>query len=187
MTSLPFAGRTPEVHESAWVASNASLIGKVRVDADASVWFGAVLRGDIDEIVLGPGSNLQDNVVVHTEAGAPAIVGAGVSVGHGAVVHGCTIEDGCLIGMNATVLTNAVVGRDTLVAAGAVVLEGAVIPPRSLVAGVPGKVRRELTDDEVAALHGNSSRYVTRARAYAAAEAGAEGAVADQVASTGIA
>jgi len=166
--SLPFDGRTPEVHGSAWVAPNASLIGRVRVHADASVWFGAVLRGDIDEIELGPGSNLQDNVVVHTELGSPAVVGAGVSVGHGAVVHGCTIEDGCLIGMNATVLTGAVVGRDSLVAAGAVVLEGATIPPRSLVAGVPGKVRRELTDEEVAHLHGNSSRYVTRAQVYAA-------------------
>lgn len=168
MISLPFAGRTPEVDETAWVAPNASLIGKVRVHAGASVWFGAVLRGDIDEIVLGPSSNLQDNVVVHTEAGSPAVVGAGVSVGHGAVVHGCTIEDGCLVGMNATVLTGAVVGRDSLVAAGAVVLEGTVVPPRSLVAGVPGRVRRELTDEEVAHLHGNAARYVTRALAYAA-------------------
>ena len=167
-TILPFEGRSPEVHETAWLAPTAALIGKVRVEADASVWFGAVLRGDIDEIVLGPGSNLQDNVVVHTELGSPAIIGADVSVGHGAIVHGCTIEDGCLIGMNATVLTDAVVGRDSLIAGGAVVLEGAVIPPRSLVAGVPGKVRRELTDDEVAALHGNSARYVTRAKVYAA-------------------
>jgi carbonic anhydrase/acetyltransferase-like protein (isoleucine patch superfamily) len=166
MISLRFAGRTPEVHETAWIAQNASLIGKVRVHADASVWFGAVLRGDIDEIEIGPGSNVQDNAVVHTELGSPAIVGSGVSVGHGAVVHGCTIEDGCLIGMNATVLTRAVVGRDSLVAAGSVVLEGTVIPPRSLVAGVPGKVRRELTDEEVEGLHGNSSRYVTRAADY---------------------
>lgn len=166
MILLRFAGRTPEVHETAWIAESAALIGKVRVHADASVWFGVVLRGDIDEIEIGPGSNLQDNVVVHTEQGSPAIVGRGVSVGHGAVVHGCTIEDGCLIGMNATVLTGAVVGRDSLVAAGAVVLEGTVIPPRSLVAGVPGKVRRELTDEEVEGLHGNSSRYVARANDY---------------------
>jgi carbonic anhydrase/acetyltransferase-like protein (isoleucine patch superfamily) len=168
--NLPFADRTPEIHETAWIAPNAALIGKVRVDAEASVWFGAVLRGDIDEIVLGPGSNLQDNVSVHTEDGSPAIVGANVSVGHGAVVHGCVIEDGCLIGMNATVLTGAVVGHDSLVAAGAVVLENAVIPPRSLVAGVPGKIRRELTDDEIAALHDNSARYVTRGQTYAANE-----------------
>lgn len=173
MTILAFDGRTPDVHGSAWIAPGAALIGKVRVEAGASVWFGAVLRGDIDEIVLGPGSNLQDNVVVHTEAGSPAIVGADVSVGHGAVVHGCRIGDGCLIGMNATVLTDAVVGEQSIVAAGAVVLEGTVIPPRSLVAGVPAKVRRELTDDEVAAIRGNSERYVTRAQAYADAEDGA--------------
>jgi len=166
MTSLPFEGHTPEVHTSAWIAPNATLIGKVRIHGDASVWFGAVLRGDIDEIVLGAGSNLQDNAVVHTELGSPAIIGEGVSVGHGAVVHGCTIEDGCLIGMNATVLTGAVVGRDSLVAAGSVVLEGATIPPRSLVAGIPGKVRRPLTDDEIEGMHGNSARYVTRAVAY---------------------
>ncbi len=166
MISLPFMGRTPEVHETAWIAENAALIGRVRVHADASVWFGAVLRGDIDEIVLGAGSNLQDTVVVHTELGSPAIVGEGVSVGHGAVLHGCMIEDGCLIGMNATVLTGAVVGRDSLVAAGSVVLEGISIPPRSLVAGVPGRVRRQLTQEEVGGLHGNAARYVTRAKAY---------------------
>ncbi|QTE30931.1 gamma carbonic anhydrase family protein [Pengzhenrongella sicca] len=166
MINLPFEGRTPEIHESAWIAPSAALIGKVRIDADASVWFGAVLRGDIDEIVLGAGSNIQDNAVLHTELGSPAVIGAGVSVGHGAVVHGCTVEDGCLIGMNATVLTGAVVGRDSLIAAGSVVLEGATIPPRSLVAGIPGKVRRELTDEEIDGMHGNSARYVTRARAY---------------------
>ena len=166
MISLPFEGRTPEVHPTAWIAESAALIGRVRIHADASVWFGAVLRGDIDEIVLGAGSNFQDNVVVHTELGSPAVVGEGVSVGHGAVVHGCTIEDGCLIGMNATVLTGAVVGRDSLVAAGSVVLEGVSIPPRSLVAGVPGKVRRALTDEEIAGMHGNAARYVTRAKAY---------------------
>jgi carbonic anhydrase/acetyltransferase-like protein (isoleucine patch superfamily) len=167
MTVLPFEEHAPQVDESAWVATGAVLVGKVTVHADASVWFGAVLRGDIDAIVLGAGSNLQDNAVMHTELGSPAIVGKDVSIGHGAVVHGCEIGDGCLVGMNATVLTGAVVGHHSLVAAGAVVLEGAVIPPRSLVAGVPGKVRRELTDEEIADIHGNSERYVARAKVYA--------------------
>ena len=108
--------------------ADSSVIGRVRIGTQASVWFGAVLRGDIDEIVLGDRSNLQDNVVVHTETGSPAIIGADVSVGHGAVVHGCRIEDGCLIGMNATVLNGAVIGAQSLVAAGAVVLEGTIIP-----------------------------------------------------------
>ena len=163
---LPFEDAMPEIGAETWLAPNASVIGRVRIGVQASVWFGAVLRGDIDEIVLGDRSNLQDNVVVHTETGSPAIIGADVSVGHGAVVHGCTIEDGCLIGMNATVLNGAVIGAQSLVAAGAVVLEGSVIPPRSLVAGVPAKVRRALDDDEVAGLLGNSARYVTRAALY---------------------
>jgi carbonic anhydrase/acetyltransferase-like protein (isoleucine patch superfamily) len=166
VTILPFDDHVPDVHPDAWLAPTAILIGKVRVAADASIWFGAVLRGDIDEIVVGPRSNVQDNVVMHTEHGSPAVLGADVSVGHGAVVHGCTVEDGCLIGMNASVLTGAVVGRESLVAAGAVVLEGTVVPPRSLVAGVPAKVRRPLTDDEVAAIRGNAERYVPRAKAY---------------------
>ncbi len=167
---VPFDGHTPHIDDDAWVAPNATLVGKVRVAADANVWFGAVLRGDIDEIVLGARSNLQDNAVIHTEAGNPTIVGEDVSIGHGAIVHGCVVEDGCLIGMNATVLNGAVIGANTLVAAGALVLEGTVVPPRSLVAGVPAKVRRELTDDEVAGLLGNSARYVPRAKLYKAAE-----------------
>jgi carbonic anhydrase/acetyltransferase-like protein (isoleucine patch superfamily) len=167
---LAFDGHVPQIDADAWIAPNATVIGRVRVAADANVWFGAVLRGDIAEIVLGARSNLQDNAVIHTEAGNPTIIGADVSIGHGAIVHGCVVEDGCLIGMNATVLNGAVIGANSLVAAGALVLEGTVIPPRSLVAGVPVKVRRELTDEEVAGLYGNSARYVPRAKLYAAAE-----------------
>jgi len=168
MPLIPFEGTEPVVDPTAYVAPNATLVGRVTVGASASVWFGAVMRGDTDDLVLGERSNLQDNVVVHADPGFPAIIGAGVSVGHGAVVHGCRIEDGCLIGMNATVLNRAVIGAQSLVAAGAVVLEDTVIPPRSLVAGVPAKVRRELTDDEVAALAHNADTYAARARIYAA-------------------
>ncbi|MCU1415998.1 MAG: gamma carbonic anhydrase family protein [Schumannella sp.] len=169
MPLIPFQGDEPVVDPTAFVAMNATLVGRVTVGAGASIWFGAVLRGDTDELVLGERSNLQDNVVVHADPGSPAILGAGVSVGHGAVVHGCRIGDGCLIGMNATVLNRAVIGAQSLVAAGAVVLEGTVIPPRSLVAGVPAKVRRELTDDEVAALAVNADTYADRAVVYARA------------------
>ncbi|MEO5920285.1 MAG: gamma carbonic anhydrase family protein [Pseudolysinimonas sp.] len=167
MLLLPFEDAEPVVAETAWIAENATLIGRVTVHAGASVWFGAVMRGDTDDLELGAGSNLQDNVVVHADPGSPAIIGAGVSVGHGAVIHGCRIEDGCLIGMNATVLNRAVVGAESLVAAGTVVLEGTIIPPRSLVAGVPGKVRRSLTDDEVSAMKVNADTYVARAGVYA--------------------
>lgn len=166
MRMIPFQGVQPTVDPSAFVADGATLIGDVTIGPGASVWFGAVMRGDTDHLELGERSNLQDNAVVHADPGSPAIIGAGVSIGHGAVVHGCRIEDDCLIGMNATVLNRAVIGRESLVAAGAVVLEGTVVPPRSLVAGVPAKVRRELTDDEVAGIRRNGENYVERARIY---------------------
>ncbi len=167
MPVIPFDGHEPTVDPTAFVADNATLVGRVTVGAGASVWFGAVMRGDTDDLTLGAGSNLQDNVVVHADPGSPAVIGAGVSVGHGAVIHGCIIEDGCLIGMNATVLNRAVIGAESLVAAGSVVLEDTVIPPRSLVAGVPAKVRRPLTEEEVAAMKVNADTYVARAAKYA--------------------
>jgi carbonic anhydrase/acetyltransferase-like protein (isoleucine patch superfamily) len=157
---LPFEDYEPVVHESAWVAPNATLIGRVTLHENSSVYYGTVLRGDRAEIVLGAGSNLQDNVTVHCDPGTPAIIGAGVSVGHGAVLHGCIIEDEVLIGMGATVLNRAVIGTGSLVAAGAVILEDTVIPPRSLVAGVPAKVRRELSDEEVARVRQNALNYL---------------------------
>jgi carbonic anhydrase/acetyltransferase-like protein (isoleucine patch superfamily) len=143
-----------------WIAPNASVIGNVILHRNASVWFGAVLRGDRAAIRLGERSNIQDNVSVHCDPGTPTTIGAGVSVGHGAVVHGCTIEADCLIGMNATVLNRAVIGAGSLVAAGAVVLEDTVVPPGSLVAGVPAKVRRELSAEERARLRANADTYV---------------------------
>jgi carbonic anhydrase/acetyltransferase-like protein (isoleucine patch superfamily) len=157
---LAFGEHAPQIDPGAWVAPNATVIGQVSVADQASVFYGAVVRADMAEIRLGTGSNLQDNVVVHTDTGFPAIIGAGVSVGHGAVVHGCTLEDETLIGMHATVLNGAVIGRHSLVAAGAVVLEGTVVPPRSLVAGVPGKVRRELTEAEVDKVINNAKHYL---------------------------
>jgi carbonic anhydrase/acetyltransferase-like protein (isoleucine patch superfamily) len=165
--SLPFGGHSPVVDATAWVAPTATLIGQVTLAASSSVFFGAVLRADSDVITLGAGSNLQDNVVVHCDEGIPTRIGAGVSVGHSAVLHGCTVEDDCLIGMSATVLNGAVIGRGSLVAAGAVVLEGTVIPPGSLVAGVPAKVRRELTEEEIAGVRANAAHYVVLSRRYA--------------------
>jgi carbonic anhydrase/acetyltransferase-like protein (isoleucine patch superfamily) len=156
---LPFDDVEPTVRPDAWLAPTATVIGHATIDSRASVFYGAVVRADMDRVVLGAGSNLQDNVVVHTDFGFPTLIGAGVSVGHAAVVHGCTVEDDCLIGMNATVLNGARIGTGSLVAAGTVVLEGTVIPPRSLVAGVPGKVRRPLTDAEYDRVVGNARIY----------------------------
>jgi len=163
---VPIAGSTPSVPASAWVAPNATLVGSVTLGERASVFYGAVLRADVDAISVGEGSNLQDNVVVHCDAGKPTTIGANVSVGHAAVLHGCTVEDGVLIGMGATVLNLAVIGAGSLVAAGAVVLEGTVVPPGSLVAGVPAKVRRELTDEERAGIRENAARYLEYAEVH---------------------
>jgi carbonic anhydrase/acetyltransferase-like protein (isoleucine patch superfamily) len=121
--------------------------------------FGAVVRGDRASISVGAGSNLQDNVVVHADPGFPATIGSGVSVGHQAVVHGATIKDDVLIGMGAVILNGSVIGSGSIIAAGSVILEGAIIPPRSLVAGVPGKVRRATTDEEVQAIKDNAAAY----------------------------
>ena len=156
---LPYEGTDPVIDLDAWLAPNATVVGNATIEAGASVFYGSVVRADMDRITLGAGSNLQDNVVVHTDYGFPTIIGSGVSVGHAAVVHGCTVEDDCLIGMHATVLNGARIGAGSLVAAGTVVLEGTVIPPRSLVAGVPGKVRRPLSDAEY-------DRVVANARIY---------------------
>lgn len=156
---LSVSGMTPELHPSSFVAAGARVIGAVTLAEGASVWYNAVLRADGDTITVGEGSNLQDNVAVHVDRGSPVRIGANVSVGHNAVVHGCTIEDGSLIGMGSVVLNGAVIGAGSLVAAGAVVLEGTVVPPGSLVAGVPAKVRRELSDEERAGLQRNADAY----------------------------
>lgn len=158
----PLAGiGAPSIDESAFVAAGAVIVGDVRLEAESSVWYNAVLRAEAEPIVLRARANLQDTVVCHVDAGFPLTIGEGVSVGHGAVLHGCTIEDDCLIGMSATVLNGAVIGAGSLVAAGAVVLEGTVVPPGSLVAGVPGKVRRELTADEQEGIRRNAAAYLT--------------------------
>ena len=156
---LELDGVAPVVAADAFVAPGVTLIGDVRLDAGASVWFGTVLRGDGDAIRIGAGSNIQDGCVGHADPGFPLLVGANVSVGHRAVLHGCTVEDEVLVGMGAIVLNGARIGSGSLIAAGAVVLEGTEIPPGSLVAGVPGKVRRELGEQELERVRENARSY----------------------------
>jgi carbonic anhydrase/acetyltransferase-like protein (isoleucine patch superfamily) len=163
-----FNGDSPTVHESAFIAPTASVIGNATMAENSSAFYGVSVRADTAAISVGAGSNLQDNVVLHADPDYPCTVGARVSVGHSAVVHGCTVEDDCLIGMSATILNGAVIGAGSLVAAGAVVLEGTIVPPRSLVAGVPAKVRRELTDEEFEGVKSNASHYQDLARAHRA-------------------
>ena len=156
---LAVGGASPRLDPSSFVAAGARVIGAVTLGEGASVWYNAVLRADSDAITVGAGSNLQDNVSVHVDAGHPVVIGENVSVGHNAVVHGCTIGDGALIGMGSVVLSGAVIGAGSLIAGGAVVLEGSEIPPGSLVAGVPAKVRRALSDEEQAGLLHNAQIY----------------------------
>lgn len=156
---IPIQGRAPQLHAESWVAPNASVIGPVTLAAKVSIWYNATLRAEFEPIEIGFGSNLQDGVTAHVDPGFPLRVGSGVSVGHNAVLHGCTIEDDCLIGMGAIVLNGAVIGAGSLIGAGAVVPQGSVIPPGSLVAGVPGKVRRELSEEELAGNRLNAQVY----------------------------
>lgn len=161
-------GVAPVVADDAWTAPTAVLIGAVTLGAQASLWFGAVARGDGDEIRVGARSNVQDNAVLHADPGYPCVLGEDVTVGHAAVVHGATVEDRVIIGMGATVMNGARIGSDSIIAAGTLVSEGVQIPPRSLVMGVPGKVRRELTEAELDKVVRNAAVYVDKAQLYSA-------------------
>lgn len=142
---VEWQGKRPRVEEGAFVAPTAVLIGDVAVEAGASIWYGAVLRGDFGSVAVGSGANVQDNVVVHTEAGQPTIVGANATIGHGVVLEACTVETGAVVGMNAVVLNGAVVGEESMVAAGAIVGEGMSVPARHLAAGAPAAVKKEIS------------------------------------------
>ncbi|PPS86385.1 gamma carbonic anhydrase family protein [Streptomyces sp. MH60] len=156
-------GKDPKVDAEAFVAPTASVVGDVTLHAGASVWYGAVLRGDVERISVGASSNVQDNCTLHADPGFPVTVGERVSIGHNAVVHGATVEDDCLIGMGATVLNGAVIGAGSLVAAQALVPQGMRVPPGSLVAGVPAKVKRELTEEERQGVTLNGTMYAALA------------------------
>ncbi|MBT3153953.1 gamma carbonic anhydrase family protein [Streptomyces sp. CHD11] len=159
-------GREPKVADGVFVAPTASVIGDVTLEAGASVWYGAVLRGDVERISVGTDSNVQDNCTLHADPGFPVTVGERVSIGHNAVVHGAAVGDDCLVGMGATVLNGAVIGAGSLVAAQALVPQGMVVPPGSLVAGVPAKVRRELSAEEREGLTLNGAMYAELATAH---------------------
>ena len=166
MTTYKLGDLVPDIHESAFVANEATLIGRVELQAGSSVWPGAVIRGDNEPIVVGAGSNVQEGAVLHTDPGCPLTIGRDVTIGHQAMLHGCTVEDGALIGIQAVVLNRAVIGSESLVGAGAVVTEGKVFPPRSLILGAPAKVVRTLTDEDVKGLRNNATTYAERAAHY---------------------
>jgi gamma-carbonic anhydrase len=158
----PFRNVVPTIDPSAYVDESAQVIGDVVLGPESSIWLNAVVRGDVNYIRIGPQSNLQDGVIVHVnhQPSYPTIVGERVTVGHAAILHGCVVEDRCLIGMGAILLNGSHVGSDSIVAAGTLVSERTVIPPRSLVMGSPGKVRRRLTDAELAFILEGAANYV---------------------------
>jgi carbonic anhydrase/acetyltransferase-like protein (isoleucine patch superfamily) len=166
---VAYAGRTPRIDPSAFVVESATVVGDVVIGPESSVWFGAVVRGDIEPIRIGAATNIQDNATLHVVGGKyGTTLGDRVTVGHNAVVHGCVVEDGALIGMGAVVLDRVVVGSESLIAAAALVPPGTVIPPRSMVRGNPAQVVRPLSDDELELIRSSAANYVRYARQYRA-------------------
>ena len=154
-----FENNTPSLHKESWVASNAVLIGRVILKKDANVWFNVVLRGDIEPITIGEGSNVQDGSVFHTDPGCPLQIGKNVTIGHLVMLHGCTIGDNSLIGIGAVILNNVKIGKNCIIGAKALITENKVIPDNSLVVGSPGKVVREVTEEEKKAVWENTKHY----------------------------
>ncbi len=163
---IPHRGKTPTVGPDAFVAPTAVLIGDVEIGAEASIWFGAVLRGDHGRILIGPGSNVQDNATLHAPENGATVIEKDVTIGHGAVLEGCVVKRGALIGMNAVILHDATVGEQAMVAAGSVVGEGMQVPPRTLAAGVPAKIKKVLDGSSMQWVDGSAAVYRHLAREY---------------------
>jgi carbonic anhydrase/acetyltransferase-like protein (isoleucine patch superfamily) len=159
---------TPRLAEGAWVADSAQVIGNVELAENASVWFGAILRGDTELLRVGKGSNVQDGSVVHADIGYPVTLGENVTVGHQVMLHGCTVGDGSLIGIQAVVLNGAKIGKHCLVGAGALVTEGKEFPDGSMIIGAPAKVVRQLTPEQIEGLRRSAAHYVENARRFRA-------------------
>jgi len=158
---LPYLGKVPEIHPSAWISPTASIIGDVKIGAESSIWFGTIIRGDVNWIRIGDGVNIQDGAICHVLIDtAPLVIEDRVSIAHGVIVHGCTLKKGCLVGIGAKVLDHSVVGEGSLVAAGSVVREGQIIPSGELWAGIPAVKKRNLTEDERKSLLDTAERYI---------------------------
>ena len=161
-----FEDKTPKLDANSWVAPNAVVIGNVELKRDSNIWFNVTLRGDVETISIGEGSNIQGGSVVHTDPGCPAIIGKNVTVGHLVMLHGCIIEDDCLIGIGSTILNKAKIGKNSIIGANALVTENKVIPERSLVLGSPGKIVRQVTDEEIKSIKENAEHYVANYKKY---------------------
>lgn len=163
---IEYQGKTPRVSPEAFVAPTATLIGDVEVGPNASIWFGAVLRADLGRITIGPGSSIQDNAVIHADSGKSVIVGEKVTIGHGAVLHGCAVKDGAVVGARSVILDGAVIGEQAVIAAGSVVTPGVQIPPRTLSAGVPAEVKKEVSGESLRWAQQGGIEYLKLTRTY---------------------
>ena len=156
----------PNMDPECWIAPNAIIVGKVHLKKNSNIWFNTVLRGDVDQITIGENTNVQDGSVIHTDPGCPTIVGNGVTVGHVVMLHGCEIADDCLIGIGSIILNKAKIGKNSIIGANALVTENKIIPERSLVLGSPGKVIRQVTDEEIEGIKKNARHYVENFKRY---------------------
>ena len=161
-----FEGHTPKIDPNSWIASNAVIIGRVELKKNSNVWFNTTLRGDLEPIIIGENSNVQDGSVIHTDPGCPVTIGKGVTLGHMVMLHGCIIEDDCLIGIGSTILNKAKIGKNSIIGANALVTENKIIPERSLVLGSPGKIVRQVTDKEIEEIKENAKHYVENYKKY---------------------
>ena len=161
-----FNNISPKLDKDSWFAPNSVLIGNVTLKKDANIWFNATLRGDVEPITIGEGSNIQDGSVVHTDPGCPAIIGKNVTVGHLVMLHGCQISDDALIGIGSIILNNAKIGKNCIIGANSLITENKVIPDNSLVVGSPGRVLRKVTDEEIKAVLENGKHYVDFSKKY---------------------
>ena len=161
-----FENNTPKLHKDSWAASNAVLIGKVILEKNSNVWFNVVLRGDIEPITIGEGSNVQDGSVFHTDPGCPVTLGKNVTVGHMVVLHGCKVDNDTLIGIGSTILNKTKIGKNCIIGANTLIPENKIIPDRSLVLGSPGKVIRQVTDKEIEEIKENAKHYVDNYKKY---------------------
>ncbi len=166
MPVYALGSHTPNIHPQSWIAPNAAVIGQVHLERNASIWWNCTLRGDTDLLVVGENTNIQDGSVLHTDPGLELHIGRDVTIGHRVIAHGCVIGDGCLIGMGATLLNRSVIGKHCLIGANALIPEGKVIPERSLVVGAPGRIVRQLTDEELARMARGAHHYVENWQRY---------------------
>lgn len=163
---LSFSGTKPKINEECYISESVDIIGDVIVEKNANIWFGTRVRADINKIVIGENTNIQENSVIHVDSNSPTIIGRNVTIGHGAIIHGCKIEDNVLVGMGSIILNNAKIGKNTIIGAGTLVTQGKTFPEGVLLLGNPAKAVRDLTEDEIASIQRSADNYVDLSKKY---------------------